>query len=189
MRLLFIFGPPASGKMTVGREIMRRTGYSFFFNHVTVPAARAIFPKRHAPQYEEAYHDLLKDLRIAGIKAAVKSDLDTIFTLAYSGSVDDAFVRHIITIVTKKGGQVDFIQLQAPNETLYERVTDPNRTLLGKVDSQDRLKDLLSNRDLHASMPLDNVLKIDTTLSSPEESAATIIRAFGLDQVTPAHKN
>lgn len=189
MRLLFIFGPPASGKTTVGREVMRRTGYSFFFNHVTVPAARAIFPKRHAPQYEEAYHDLLKDLRIAGIKAAVRSNLDTIFTLAYSGSVDDTFVRHIIDIVTKDGGQVDFIQLQAPNETLYQRVSDTSRTLLGKVDSQNHLKELLSSRDLHASMPIDTVLKINTTLSSPEESAATIIRAFGLDQASLAHKS
>lgn len=168
---------------------MRRTGYSFFFNHVTVPAARAIFPKRHAPQYEDAYRDLLKDLRIAGIKAAVKSNLDTIFTLAYSGSVDDAFVHHIIDIVTKEGGQVHFVQLQAPNETLYERVTDSDRTLLGKVDSQDHPKELLSSRDLHASMPFDNVLKINTTLNSPDVATATIIREFDLDQASPARKN
>jgi adenylate kinase family enzyme len=36
MHLVFVFGPPAAGKMTVGREICARTGYKLLHNHMTV---------------------------------------------------------------------------------------------------------------------------------------------------------
>lgn len=36
MELIIVFGPPAVGKMTVGREICGLTGYKLFHNHLTV---------------------------------------------------------------------------------------------------------------------------------------------------------
>jgi len=35
MELVVVFGPPAVGKMTVGREICLLTGFKFFHNHTT----------------------------------------------------------------------------------------------------------------------------------------------------------
>ncbi len=52
MKLIFIYGPPAVGKTTVGRELANITGYKFFYNHLTVPAAKAIFPDNHEPYHE-----------------------------------------------------------------------------------------------------------------------------------------
>ena len=36
MHFVFVFGPPAVGKMTVGRELAARTGYKLLHNHMTV---------------------------------------------------------------------------------------------------------------------------------------------------------
>jgi len=36
--LVFIVGPPAVGKMTVGRELSSLTGFPFFHNHLTIEA-------------------------------------------------------------------------------------------------------------------------------------------------------
>lgn len=180
MKLIFIYGPPASGKTTVGRAIARRTGFSFFFNHATVPAARAVFPHRHDPRYEIAYSDLLKELRYAGIKAAVQADIDIIFTLAYSGSVDNAFIASIVNVVEDHGGTVQFIQLDAPDNVLFERVGHPDRELLGKVTDAGRLQDLLKTRDLRASVPYENVLHINTGDMPPLDAAMRSINHFAL---------
>jgi len=34
MNLVFLHGPAASGKLTVGRELSRLTGYRLFHNHL-----------------------------------------------------------------------------------------------------------------------------------------------------------
>ena len=36
MHLVCIFGPPAVGKMTVGRELSRQTGSKLLHNHMTI---------------------------------------------------------------------------------------------------------------------------------------------------------
>jgi len=36
MRLIFIYGPPATGKLTVAKELAKLTKYKIFHNHLTV---------------------------------------------------------------------------------------------------------------------------------------------------------
>ena len=43
MPLIFIIGPPAAGKMTVGQELERRTGYKLFHNHVAIEVVAPYF--------------------------------------------------------------------------------------------------------------------------------------------------
>ena len=43
MELLFIYGPAAVGKLTVGRELAKLTGFRHFHNHLTVDAVMAVF--------------------------------------------------------------------------------------------------------------------------------------------------
>lgn len=42
--LVFIVGPPAVGKMTVGHELAKRTGLKLFHNHHTIDLALRFFP-------------------------------------------------------------------------------------------------------------------------------------------------
>lgn len=44
MRLLFLHGPPATGKYTVGRELAALTGWELYHNHLVVDEVLA----RHA---------------------------------------------------------------------------------------------------------------------------------------------
>ena len=43
MKLVVLFGPPAVGKMTVGRELERFTGLRLFHNHMTIDLALRFF--------------------------------------------------------------------------------------------------------------------------------------------------
>ncbi|MCG3259823.1 MAG: hypothetical protein H7644_08755 [Candidatus Heimdallarchaeota archaeon] len=36
MSLIIIFGPPASGKMTVGRKLAELTGFKLLHNHISI---------------------------------------------------------------------------------------------------------------------------------------------------------
>ena len=182
MRLLFIYGPPASGKYTIGSEIAKRTGYKFFHNHVTVPVAHVIFPDAHEQRHGEAYSILLKQLRLIVIQAAAQEDVNLIFTLAYSGEVDDAFIDHIVQAVESNGGDVYFLQLTASDNTLMERVNNLSRKKLAKMDSPVRLKQVLETRDMRASVKYPNILHLDTSVLSPIEACNRVAKHFGLQK-------
>lgn len=40
---IMICGPQAVGKMTVGQELAKLTGYKLFYNHMTIEMLRLIF--------------------------------------------------------------------------------------------------------------------------------------------------
>ena len=42
-KLVLIIGPQAVGKMTVGQELAKLTGYKLFYNHMTIEMVRLIF--------------------------------------------------------------------------------------------------------------------------------------------------
>src|SRR5262245_57362571 len=44
MRLIFIYGAPAAGKLTVARELAALTGFALFHNHLVVDAVASVFP-------------------------------------------------------------------------------------------------------------------------------------------------
>lgn len=182
MRLIFIYGPPAVGKTTVGQELANITGYRFFFNHLTVLPAKAIFPDSHEPRHDERYFKLLEKLRLAGLDAAANAGLDVIFTMAYSGSIDDNLVSQIKNLFTSRNGEVHFVELHAPDNILLQRVTNPSRADLhmGKMTEPDHLRSMLEARDMHSSVKYPEVLTIDTSLRTPKEAALSIVENFKL---------
>lgn len=47
MKLVFLIGDAAVGKMTVGQELMKRTGLRLFHNHMTIEPVLEIFGYYH----------------------------------------------------------------------------------------------------------------------------------------------
>lgn len=43
MNFVAVFGPPAVGKMTVGQEIAKLTGYPLLHNHMTIDLVTELF--------------------------------------------------------------------------------------------------------------------------------------------------
>ena len=48
MKLVFLFGDGAVGKMTVGQELAKRTGLRLFHNHMTIEPVIEIFGDYHS---------------------------------------------------------------------------------------------------------------------------------------------
>ena len=175
MRLIFIYGPPAVGKLTTARCVAESAGYALCHNHLTVDAVRPLFPEGDD---SEVRSDLLKTIRLEIIRTAARLNIDTVITLAYSGVVDDDFVDDIVAIVERYAGTVTFVQLYAPAEVLLLRATAKHRVDMGKISDPDRLRIQLGERDHYATMRYPRQLRIDTTELTPAESARRIVASL-----------
>lgn len=137
MRLLVIFGPPAVGKMTVGREIARQSEFRLFHNHALIEPLLEVFNYGTPP-----FNRLLADWREEVVKEAALSDTDLLFTFVWGleqqADVDE--VRKYIRPYVEKGAEVAFVELAADLDTRLQR----NRTDL-------RLAEKRSKRDVEWS--------------------------------------
>jgi shikimate kinase len=175
VKLIFIYGPTAVGKYTVGHTLAELTGYKFFHNHLTVDVVRAIFDD------EDIRRDKLLDtLRLDVIKVAARDNINTIFTLAYTSDVDPLFIANIIEAVTSQGGSIHFVRLNAPDTTLFERIGNESRRPLGKPTDPEHLRLKMTKCDVRAKIDYPARIELNTSKLTPQESARRIIEAFEL---------
>ena len=125
MHLVMLFGPPAVGKMTVGRELSRLTSYPLFHNHMSIEPVLDIFAFG-----SPSFNRLTRQLRRGVIEEAVATDLPgLIFT--YVWDLDDpgdrAYVDELTEPVRDAGGRLDSVELFAGLETRLAREGTPLR--------------------------------------------------------------
>lgn len=185
MKLLFIFGAHAAGKMTVGQAVSRITPMKLFHNHMTIEPVIELFG---------AYNGAVTErLRQVVFEEFVKTDnYGLIFTFiwAFDSQADWDYVERISSLYRDAGAQVDYVELVAPLDVRLVR----NRT-------ENRLKEKASKRDVELSemrmlsseschrcnsepgeVPYERYLRIDNTNLSPEETAERIVRHFGYER-------
>ena len=176
MNLIFIYGPPASGKQTIGEEIARQNGYKLFHNNLTQDVAREIYPA-----FDEVRFGLADKLRLATFEYAAQHGTDLIFTFVYTGDSDDnKFVADTNDTITKNGGKVLFVQLEAPDNVLLERVNNDSRNRFHKLTDAKVLGDKLTSKIYQASVSKFDVYRLDTTKQEPAESAELILKHYNL---------
>lgn len=137
MRLLVIFGPPAVGKMTVGREVAHRSTFRLFHNHALIEPLLEVFEYGTPP-----FNRLLGQWRARVVEEAAESGTDLLLTYVWGLELQsdaDELARSIRPYV-ENGAAVAFVELSADLDTRLER----NGTEL-------RLAEKRSKRDLEWS--------------------------------------
>ena len=178
MKLVFLYGPPAVGKLTVANEIATLSRFKIFHNHLSVDLVESIFPRGTRP-----FVQLIWDIRFSTFAKAAEADIDgLIFTMVY-GRNREALMARCVDVVEKAGGQVCFVHLTCSPATLAQRVGNEDRKGHGKIISVDVLNDSLS--DSAAQEPFSAAtgwesLTIDTDTTSPVEAAQQIVTYHGL---------
>jgi len=177
MKLVFIYGPPASGKLTVATELSKLTGYKLFHNMLTVDLAQSVLDWN-----DENFGDLTTKYRLITFEEAAKAKVEGIvFTYAYFPKVDDPFIKEVIETVEGQGGEVCFVQIYAEKEKLLERVDNDSRKKLKKLVDKEILEKQLDKRDQYAKISFVETFPVDTTNISPNEAAKKIIEHFKLN--------
>lgn len=118
MRLLLIIGPPAVGKMTVGREIAARSDFRLFHNHHTIEPLVEVFGHGTPP-----FNVLNVEFRRRVIEEAARNDLDLIFTFVWDlrDPTNTAYIEDLVAPFEAAGGEVCVLELAADLETRLVR--------------------------------------------------------------------
>ncbi|WP_282605774.1 AAA family ATPase [Pelagibius sp. Alg239-R121] len=180
MKLVIIVGPPAVGKMTVGQELEKLSGYKLFHNHMTIEMVAPFFSygsRQGRRLVQRLRHEFFE---------AFSEDCGPGYIFTYVWAFGEAGEREYIEGVAdkfaKKGHEVFWIELEASLDERLKR----NRT-------ENRLKHKPSKRDLawsdnnvlnmsdeyrlnssQGEIEHPNYLRIDNTRVSAPESARQI---------------
>jgi hypothetical protein len=179
MKLIFVFGPPASGKLTVGRALAGLTGFALFHNHLIVDAVAAVFPFG-----SERFVRLREEFWLRMMREAAEERRSTIFTFAPEPSVAADFPERLRKLVETAGGTVHFVRLTLADDLQEERLGAASRREFGKLRSLDLLRQMRSGMAAcEAAMPKPAVT-IDTGITEPAKAARRIAEALALPRQT-----
>ena len=185
MKLLFIFGAHAAGKMTVGQAVSRVTPMKLFHNHMTIEPVIELFGAYNGAATER--------LRQVVFEEFVKTDnYGLIFTFiwAFDEPHDWEYVEQVSKLYRDAGAQVDYVELICPQDVRLVRNRTENR-LQHKASKRDvALSEarFLSAESRHrcnsepGEVPYERYLRIDNTDLSPDEVAQIIVNHFGYER-------
>ena len=182
MKLVFLFGSAAVGKMTVGQSLMKQTGLRLFHNHMTIEPVIEIL----------GYYDskTITALREVIFRSFAKSDnKGMIFTFmwAFNMQEDWDYAAHVAEIFQKENAEIYYVELVADQQIRLQRNESPNR-LANKaskrdiVDSNARLMNYSNRRFISrdGEIPIENFIRIDNSNLEADVVAKMIKEKFDL---------
>jgi len=168
MKLVFLHGAPAVGKLTVARELAQLTGFRLFHNHLTVDLVSSLFPFGSEP-----FVCLREEIWLAAFAAAARAGTSLIFTFNPERSVREEFIQQTIDCITAAGGRVIFVELTCVAEQLEQRLEAASRKEFGKLTSLEQYRSLQAAGAFQFPK-LPSGLTVDTTNSTPANTARLI---------------
>jgi hypothetical protein len=175
MNLVFIYGPPGVGKLSVAREVARLTGYRLFDNHVSIRCAQSVFDFGTKPFWK-----VVGDIRFLMFEEAAANQVSLIFTFVYAHPQDLPGVERMCGHFESRGGRTLPVRLFCEREELERRLPRPDRAEAGKLASLETLRGLLEKDDLLSPVPGRESLEIDNTALAPAEVAGLIVSHYHL---------
>lgn len=185
-KFVLIIGPQAVGKMTVGQELAKLTGYKLFYNHMTIEMVRLIF------DYDkESYRKMNRLIRYEVFKEFAKSnEKGIIFTGCFDFGKDFETEKEETDRWMSLFDETYVVELEASLEERLRRNKTANRLehKASKRDLEWSENDLLKSIEKHRlnSNPgegekiFKNYLKIVNTDLSAIDVAQMIKEKFNL---------
>lgn len=187
--LIFVVGPPAVGKMTVGREICAQTGYRLFHNHMSIELCLEFFEFGSAGMRE-----LSETIRTTVFKTVAESDLPGLvftFVWAFDLEPDRRFVERVARDWKERtGGGFYVLELHSSLERRLERNRHPDR-LAAKPSKRNIERSEANLRDFHTryrmysegQLPMDAPhILINNESLGPAQTARRFLELAGLNE-------
>jgi hypothetical protein len=174
MKVIFLHGAPARGKLTVANALLKVLPGRLFDNHAAIGFAQTIFDFG-AP----GFWDLEHNAWLLALEAASQRGVPLVVTtFCYSEPEDRSQFERIEAVVQRRGGELLPVFLHCSEAEVARRIGNADRAERGKITS---MVDLNRSGNYHdAPVPRDNCMMMDTGATSAEATAHEIIRHFGL---------
>jgi hypothetical protein len=184
MKFFLIVGPPAVGKMAVGKELAKLTSCKLLHNHMSIEFVLSFF------EYgTPAFGRLSGGFRTQIMKEVAKSDLEgLIFTYVwdFADEKDQQSVDRYTSIFDEIGADIYYIELEAELEQrlIRNRTPDRIREKPSKQDLEMSEKRLLETEAKYVLNSLigykfkHKYLRIDNSDLTPEDVAKLIVDHF-----------
>ena len=186
MKFIIIFGPPAAGKMSVGRELAKITEYKLLHGHMTIELVLEFFDYG-----THKFKVLNSEFRRRIMEEVSTSDLPgLIYTYVWGFNLesDKKYVESICEIFTKEGGEVYFVELFCElderlrrNKTRERLSEKPSKRHID--ESEARLLEIEQKYVMNTQGDFyykENFVRIDNTHLSQREVAEKIKEEFNL---------
>lgn len=183
MKLVFLIGNAAVGKMTVGQELMKITGLRLFHNHMTIEPVIEIFGK-----FEPKTITRLRQVIFEEFAASDCYGMIFTYMWAFDMPSDWEAIERIKDIFRPYGTEFYYAELVASREARLQRNVSANR-LRHKPSKRDIeasnqrfFRDDAAHRleSLDGEIPFNNYIRIDNTDMPPEQAAQLIKERFDL---------
>ncbi|WP_330475480.1 AAA family ATPase [Terrabacter sp. C0L_2] len=194
MHLLCLTGPPAVGKMTVGRAVCDRTGFRLFHNHMSIEPLLGIYDFG-TPSFQRINAMIRREV----IAESVVADLPgLVFTFAIDldRPGDLVQLQELIAPVERAGAPIDVVELLAPQEVRLAREggadrMDHKRSKRDVEWARSHVVDLESRarfttdpeRDGDRLLPGHRHLRLDNAHGDPALTADRIVTELGLPRL------
>jgi adenylate kinase len=179
MKLIFLYGLPGVGKLTVARELSKLTGARIFHNHLVVDLVNSVFEFGSEP-----FVELREAIWLAVFSKAVAAELDClIFTFAFDRTVQKSFIGNVRSVIEgNEHGEVLFVRLTCSPEELERRIADPSRKKFAKLNSVTQFRELQeSGAFVDPGIPAAQLV-VDTTQLPAVEAAELIASKLELER-------
>jgi len=172
MHVVFLHGPPAVGKHTVGVRLAATTGLPLFHNHLAVDVAASLFAFG-----TPGFNRMRATIWRAAFAEAAAGGQSFIFTFNPERTVDPALIDDLAGCVRDRGGRVHFVQLVCSRQGLLQRMGNASRTRFGKLVDAARFGEL-ERAGAFTFPPLPTpLLVVDTEALTADAAAARIALA------------
>ena len=183
MKLVFILGDAAVGKMTVGQELMKITDLRLFHNHMTIEPVIEIFGGYDGKTIAE-----MRDLIFRNFAAS--ENYGMIFTMMMDFDLPSEweYLEHIKSFFEPYGTDFYYVELIAPQEIRLQRNATENRLKhkASKRDIETSNQRLINDDNNHrcvsceGEITFDNYLRIENADKAADVVARMIKEHFDL---------
>src|ERR1700676_627540 len=176
MKLLFLHGSPATGKLTVAKALLQTVTGRLFDNHAAIDMALTVF-EFGAPGFWELVHSVRYETLD---KAAEHGVALVVTTFCYAEPEDRAQFEKFEEIMQRHGGELLPVFLHCSREEAARRVGNPDRVERRKLTSP---ASLIKELDTYkfVAVPRPDCLVLNTEVRPAAATAQEIISHFGLD--------
>lgn len=177
MHLVFLYGAPATGKYTVGRELAALTGYELFHNHVVVDAVL----QRHAFGTPEFVAERDAGWRAHLSRAVERRPPGLISTFNPENTVPTTFVDWLFNeLAANDGVALHSVKLHASDAEIADRLNTAQRRQFHKLTDVRLYAQLRADGAFDSPRIPRTDLRLDTGRMTAPEAARRIVDHFHL---------